>query len=236
MSTPRLFYWPLVACALCGCTLQAGSPAKSIEPEVIQEIKPVEPIPKDTQEILKKLDGTTLSATGGVRFLNTGVLEFGDEKTPITLTVFTEYHCTYCNDFHQEFSQYLQHDFIREGKIKMRLVPFVINKYPNSEDVIRGLLCAGTMGNGLQMHESLSERQETDRLTAMEYIKEVSLDMETFKECLTSEPISKMLNTQKTIAEELDVTLVPTLFLGSEKRVGLPTYADLRGWISTNTP
>ncbi|MDD5469223.1 MAG: thioredoxin domain-containing protein [Candidatus Peribacteraceae bacterium] len=231
MRAPRLFCYCLLASVLCGCTFETGSPREPIEPDAPLIEQPATQQPADTLSLLRQLEGTPLSASGTVRFLSTGILELGKETAPLTLTVFTEYHCAYCNQFYREFIPRLERDFIENGKLKVRFVPFVIRKYPHSEDVLRGFLCAGTMGEVLRMQTLLVNRQEKDRLTAKEYGKELGMDANGLQECMQSESISSMLSSQKAVAENLGVTLVPTFFLETEERIGLPEYADMRGWI-----
>ena len=223
-----------ISTALCACSLQATPNLIPTDKYgsgtgVLKDGKTI-----NTKDLLKKLDGEILNESGAVRFLNTGVLEIGNADANTTLTVFIEYHCTYCNEFHRDFAPRLQEDFIDDETLLIRFVPFEIKKYPNSADAIKGFICAGKMGKGLKMHTLLTERQNKHRSSAIAYAKELQIDEMTFSECLDSEEVKSLLDAQKTIANELDITLVPTFFLNSEKKVGLPYYPDMRGWIRHN--
>ena len=234
MHRSQTLLWLSVSITLCACSLPA---TQNLIPEdksgsgtaTLKEVPVL-----DQQEILEKLDGAILNESDDIQFLQTGVLEIGEANADTTLTVFTEYHCAYCNEFHRDFVPRLQEDFMRDGSFKIRFVPFVINKYPNSADAIKGFICAGKMGKGLKMHKLLTERQNKHRSSAIAYAKELQIDDAVFSKCLDSEDVQSLLDTQKSIADELDITRAPTFFLNSEKKMGLPYYPDIRGWIRQN--
>ncbi len=231
MHRSQALLWLSVSMALCACSLQATPNLIPAEKTGSGTGAPEEKSAINSKEILEKLDGEILNESGAVRFLQTGVLEIGEADANTTLTVFTEYHCAYCNEFHRDFVPRLQEDFVDNGALLIRFVPFEIKKYPNSADAIKGFICAGKMGKGLKMHTLLTERQNKHRSSAIAYAKELQIDEDTFSECLDSEEVQSLIDTQKAIADELDITLVPTFFLNSKKKIGLPYYPDMRGWI-----
>jgi len=217
--------------ALCACTLPVAIPER---PEITEETGAVVEVQKeDFTEGLRKLNAKVLNSSGSVRFLENGILEMGKERAPI-LTVFTEYHSSYSGEFNRYFMPRLQEDFMDRNDLRVRFVSFPLKKYPNSEDIAKGLICAGKMEKALKMHELLTLMQEEKRLTSMDYVEDLGVDPNEFSECLESEDVQKILDSQKAIADELGVSKVPTFFLGNEKTEGLPYYPDLRGWIKEN--
>jgi protein-disulfide isomerase len=182
---------------------------------------------------LRGLDGPALSATGSMRFLQSGILEFGPAEAPHTLTVFTEYHCAYCNEFNADMLPELRREFAETGRLKIRIVPVILAKYPNSTAAAQALLCAGKTGSGSAMHTLLSERENKHRSSVLEYAEELHIEPEGFLGCLDAEETKTMLAGQKTVIDALKITLVPTFILDDEVRTGLPFLADLRGWIES---
>jgi len=160
-----------------------------------------------------------------------GVLSFGDEKAKNTLTIFTEYHCKYCMEFHREYFAEVQNTFIETGDVRVQFVPFLIHKYPNSTNINKGLLCALQMNKGNEMHIALSLGQEERRITAEDHAAELELDAEVFTECMQSEEMNAVLDHQQEVAKQLEIERVPTFILNEEKITGLPSKADMMGWI-----
>ena len=218
----------LLSLALAACTLPVTIPEDT---EIKKETGAIAEVQKeDFTETLRKLNAKVLNSSGSVRFLENGILEIGKERAPI-LTVFTEYHSSYSGEFNRYFMPRLQEDFMNRNDLRVRFVNFPLKKYPNSEDIAKGLICAGKMEKGLQMHELLTLKQEEKRLTSIDYVEDLGVDPTEFEQCLESEDVQKILDNQKAIADELGVEVVPTFFLEGEKIVGLPYYPDLRGWI-----
>lgn len=52
----------------------------------------------------------------------------GDEKAPITIYEYSSFGCSHCADFHLNTLKKLDEDFIKEGKIRVALVYFPIDK------------------------------------------------------------------------------------------------------------
>jgi len=185
----------------------------------------------DVRATLSAFDGAELNGTGSMRFLATGILEFGEADAPHTLTIFTEYHCGYCREFHRSMLPGLIAEFADSGVLNIRIVPFEIHKYVNSRTANQALLCAGKTGSGAAMHALLTERESKHRSSVIEYAEELGINAEDFTACLDAEETSGMLALQRQAAEALGVTFVPTFVLDDELRTGLPLPADLRGWI-----
>jgi len=164
-------------------------------------------------------------------FLSSGAMRIGSSNAPVTLLLFTEYHCEYCREFQKDHFPKLTSDFITPGKLRIETVIFPLEKYPESKNAARALLCSASQNKGLEMHEILFDRIGAERIDPRFYAEEMELDMEAYDSCIESEEIENILIEQKNFAESLEVSLVPTMFINGEKIVGLPFYPDLRGMI-----
>ncbi len=215
---------------LCACTSQAFDEAPVPTQPIVETGATAEEDDSNFAEQLAILDSKTVTGSETERFLESGVLELGAQDAEHTLTVFTEYHCNYCTQFHRNMQNLLE-EFIQSDDLKVRFVFLPLKKYPNSESAIRGLFCAGKMGQGIHMHKLLTERQNKHRSSAIAYADELSIDADAFASCLDSEEVDALIEKHKEIANSLDVTLIPTFFLEEEQITGLPVDADLRGWI-----
>ena len=169
------------------------------------------------------------------RLLPTGILEIGDRDAPLTLLLFTEYHCHYCREFAGDHLPKLLRDFVATKKLRLQIAILPLKKYSLSEPTAIAALCAAAQGKGLAMHAKLLGNLEKDTDAIASYAEELKLEMKLFKECVASDDAKGKIEMQKSLARSLDVTLVPTLFLNGEKSVGLPYWPDLRGMIEEKT-
>ena len=185
---------------------------------------------------LNTLQGHTLTGSSIVRFMDTGILEIGSADAPATLVIFTEYHCKYCWELQAVHFRKLREDFIAPGHLKVQIVILPLEKYPHSEVAAKATICAGQAGKGVSMHETLTSSADRSRQALVEYAEELGMNSEIFSTCLDAEETTVLLKLHKAVAEQTKTTLVPTLFLNREKKVGLPHYPDLRGWIQSKLP
>ena len=160
-----------------------------------------------------------------------GIIEIGSDNAPLTLLLFTEHHCRYCKDFMDEHFPQLQTLYIDPGFLKLQIAVLPLKKYLGSHAAATILLCAAHQGKGLPMHQLLHTRKHSFEHEAALYAVELELDEEAFEQCLASEEAATHIEEQASLAESLDVSLVPTLFLDGEKKVGLPYWPDMKGWI-----
>lgn len=228
-NTMRLAAVCCLTLALLGCEQQS----RLIKPERAPTTETIGAL-AEKRDPLKTLASLTQSvSTGGdlLRVFTSGIIEEGATDASATLTVFTEYHCGYCHRFRAEYMNRLREDFIDAKELKVRFVPGIIAKYPNSADAMKGLLCAMNGQKGLRMDEILTSRSSRHRSSLLEYATETGLNEEAFSACLDSTEAEDRKSALLQAAKELEVTLYPTFFVNDEVIIGLPSYADLRGEI-----
>ncbi|MFH0769810.1 MAG: DsbA family protein [Candidatus Peregrinibacteria bacterium] len=213
---------------LAGCTLPQPSsgippPSPSSPPEERAEAGSSE----------QRSPALILSGSGGVRehLLPTSILELGEATAPVTLLVFTEPHCRYCRDFERTMLPGLTEDFVKQGRLKIDIVIFPLQKYEYSKESAAALLCAAMEGKGLPMHGLLFRGFTKARPTPAAYAEDAGLDPKKFKSCMEDGSTAVILAQHASLARSLAVSLVPTFFLSGEKTIGLPDEADLRGMI-----
>lgn len=194
-------------------------------------------------EIEEESSSSTATGSGTLaeRVAGRGVLDIGAEDSSLTLTVFTNYGCEYCEEFMRDMLPRLENDFMIAGKLRMQIVIVPLKKYPHSTLEASALLCASALEQGQVMHEALRSANIYDRKSLLALAKKIELPMKPFTDCLDAKETNNLLEQQKAFIQEQNVTLIPTFLLnvstplnaGSEKRVGLLSYADLRGWIQS---
>ena len=231
MPIGQKYYTRLLSYAGCLLLLSACR-MQGIAPPPQEELVPAG---ERAEEILHDSQAPEIVETGSLlpveRLLSHGILDLGEREAPLTLLVFTEHHCDYCEEFNSEYFTRLLSDFVQPGKLRIQLASFPLKKYPQSENAAKAVLCAARQNKGLTMNNLLFERVYKDPGSAKNYAKELEMDIEAFDVCMESEEPQGILEQQKGWAQSLGVQYVPTFFLNGEKFVGLPYYADLRGRI-----
>lgn len=154
--------------------------------------------------------------------LPTGILELGSDTAPLTLFLFTEHDCAYCKEFHKEQLPLLLAQYVSTNKLRLQIIPFVLQKYEYSERRAVEALCATAQGKGLQMHNALFDDKPYNDL---------ELDEERFTNCLQTPESVDLVQKQQQWAKDMGVQFVPSILLNDELLEGLPYYADIRGRI-----
>ena len=159
------------------------------------------------------------------------LLEIGSGSAAITLLLVDNPSCAYCREVWEQDVPRLQADFITPGTLRLEVATLPMKKYPESEQEARALYCAAVQGKGAQMHGALFDLPQHTDAALLNAATALGLDVPTFRTCLTSPEASTSLHEQQALEKKWKITLAPTLILEGEKKVGLQSYADLRGWI-----
>lgn len=156
------------------------------------------------------------------RYLSGGILEIGSTDAPVILRAFINTSSEYSKRFHTEIVPRLKKDFVETGTVRLQMVPMHLQKYPASDDAAMLLHCASQSGSGSAMLDLLFTTVTLTTKTAPQYAT-----------CVKDPVMRQSLDLDRAYAQEMGVTLVPTLLINGQKIIGLPEYADLRGMLRT---
>jgi len=209
--------------------------ACSLQPPNAEKRNTEIPASERVEKVLHDSEAPEIVETGALlpteRLLSSGTIDIGNPDAPLTLLVFTEHHCNYCKEFNSEHLLRLIADFVQSGKLRVQIAYFPLQKYPQSINAAKAVLCAATQQKGLALNNILFERVYKGPGSAKNYAKELEMDTTLFAACMEDAETVATVTRQKEWAQSLGVEYVPTFFLNGEKFVGLPYYADLRGRI-----
>lgn len=217
LCVPMRFGWKLAGlCPLLFLAACAVPPAPSPSPE--QSAPPSASSSKPTADVREEI------ASGAT-------IDMGEPTAPLDLVLFTNHACGYCRDFHDALLPRLQEDFIAPGKLRLRVALLPIRKYPGSDLEAAALFCAKRQDRTWELHDALFGLTDRSQEAVTAQARGLKMDAEAFTACLPSPEAQSFAQIQGITASRLGVTLAPTLFIGNEKHVGLPAYAELRSWI-----
>ncbi len=166
------------------------------------------------------------------RTLSGGLLEIGDQKAPVRITLFLNHSSPYSQRFFRDLLPRLTEDFVRSNKVRLDIVPVAFKKYPESASDASALFCAAAEGKGQKMNDLLfgptttpTEQKKQRRL--------IGINETLYQACLKGTAVQSALSAQSAMAASRGVTLVPTYFINDAKYVGLPEYSDLKGQVTS---
>lgn len=142
----------------------------------------------------------------------------GPADAPVTLVVFTEYLCPFC----QRLEPVLDQLRAAYGD-RIRIVYRFRTVHPGADELAAAALAAHRQGKFRMFHERLFENQQLLRERPqfpVRLARELGLDVERFRADLRSESIRKQVEGDAAEAERLGVSGVPTTFLNGRKLSG----------------
>jgi len=142
----------------------------------------------------------------------------GPADAPVTLVVFTEYLCPFC----QRLEPVLDQLRAAYGD-RIRIVYRFRTVHPGADALAAAALAAHRQGKFRLFHERLFENQQLLRERPqfpVRLAQELGLDVERFRADLRSESIRKQVEGDGMEAERLNVSGVPTTFLNGRRLSG----------------
>lgn len=135
-------------------------------------------------------DGTSAPYQGAV---------LGDPNAPVTFTIYADFQCPFCLQFHQDVYPQIIDDFVRDGKVKIEFREFPAlggadlgSDGNESVQAAEAAVCAGEQGKYIEYSDKLYANQRgenqgafnNDRLKT--FADELGLDTGKFNDCLDS--------------------------------------------------
>lgn len=225
----RLFFSLLVPVALGACTIPSDTAQPPTEPATSSSLSGTVKIDTSTGETIDA-PASTGSSIIKERLLSSGMAEVGAANAPVSLMLFTDSSCGYCRDFHEDLLPRLMNDYVRSGKVRISVVPFVVRKYENSESSALAQLCAARQSKGMAMQDLLF-RESPGTAAYRAALDTLQLDQERFAQCMDDPATRTTMEAHQSIARSLGITLIPSYTINGKLHTGLPDYPDMRGMI-----
>lgn len=215
----------LALLALCACTVPSvPPPAVPAQPSSATGSAASEPQAEPAPP------AGTGSAVIDERLLPSGMAEVGAANAPVSLTLFTNAECGYCRDFHEDLLPRLMNDYVRTGRVRLAVSPFIVRKYAGSEATALAQICAARQGKGMAMQDLLF-RERVDTPAYRTALAAMEVDQNELARCVDDASARAVMDARQAAAAALGVTLIPSYVIQDRLYTGLPDYPDLRGQI-----
>lgn len=142
----------------------------------------------------------------------------------VTMTVFTDYACTFCRASLADIDRLLRED--RNLKVVFRELPILS---PDSEPAARLALAAARRGRYMPMHRALFETGTPDADARRDAA--VNLDVANDSAALGDAAITRELETNVALARDLGIDGTPSWVIGDRMLTGAVGYDQLRAAI-----
>jgi protein-disulfide isomerase len=149
----------------------------------------------------------------------------GNPKGDVTVVEFFDYHCGYCKRFYPEIAKLLHDD--KNVRVVFKEFPILS---PDSDLAARAALAVYNINKAkyfdyhillMQTNSEFTEAMLTDKA------KEVGIDAEAFRKAFHDPEISKDIDRNKVLANNLAITGTPSIIVGTEFMPGAISYEIL---------
>ncbi len=156
----------------------------------------------------------------------------GEADAPVTVIIFGDYECPFCERLYQETEKPLRTDYIQTGKVKVVYRDYPLSFHPNAMPAAEAAECAGEQGKYWQYHDALFERQST--LATLNYTTlagELGLNTTQFKTCVDTHKYADEIAKDLADGEAAGVDGTPASFINGQLISGAVPYATFKAAI-----
>jgi len=145
----------------------------------------------------------------------------GSSEAPLKLIEYSDFGCGYCRRFHQETFAALSEQFVENGRIEWKFMPFITGMFENSLTVTEAAECTLEQDAGLfeSFSDRLWERQpdwkgsSDPASVARGWAREMGVDLDRFDSCLAEDRRLERIANATMVAQQLGVRGTPTFWL-----------------------
>jgi protein-disulfide isomerase len=156
------------------------------------------------------------AAEPAVRIKSVGTTAvLGRADAPVTMIEFSDYECTYCQQYHAVAFDSIKRDFIDSGKLRYVVRDFPLPMHRQAIVAARAARCAGEQGRFWEMRHAMfatTDLLDVDMLA--ELGRGLKLDEAALRSCVTSERHDAGIRKDMAEAASAGVNATPAFVLG----------------------
>jgi len=142
----------------------------------------------------------------------------GPAEAPVTIVVFSDFECPYCQVFAQTMQQ-VKDEYGNRVRIVFRQFP--LNIHPNAPKAAEASLCAHEQDKFWEMHDLMFEEQrQLDMASLMDKAERIDIDVPEFEACLDSGKYAEQIEEDMQAATRMGVEGTPAVFINGMPVVG----------------
>ena len=154
-----------------------------------------------------------IAASGKVR---------GDPKAPVSLLVFADFQCPYCQVFAVGAERQIEASYVKDGKVSITFKSYPVvdgSTIGESTWAAQAAECANLQGKFWDYHDKLYDVWVGEfagtytKLKLKQYAADLKLDTAAFNQCLDSDATRSAVQADTAEARRMGVQGTPTLFV-----------------------
>lgn len=153
----------------------------------------------------------------------------GGENASVTIVEFSDFECPYCSKVNATLDQ-VSEKYGDKVRIVFRQFPLT-SIHPNAQKAAEASLCAGEQGHFWPVHDWLFANQKSLSVPEIQKaVAEMGVDMDTFKECMTSGKYASGIEMDVAAGMKVGVSGTPAIFVNGRPlsgAVGYDTIAEI---------
>lgn len=153
----------------------------------------------------------------------------GDINAPVTIFMYTNYNCTYCDEFFETRFQELNEEFFETGIARLIIRNQASSEDPLSLTAAKAAYCAYAEGVYLPMHRKIL--QNYDSLTQDSlflWAKNLGTDSSSFVSCLDNPSLNQIILDNRKESRSLGIRGTPAFVIGDNILLGKRSLAKFR--------
>lgn len=166
-----------------------------------------------------------------------GDIRLGNESSPLTVTLFSDFACEYCKEYHATFKELVA---TYGDRVNFVFKHFPLPMHPEAPQAALAASCADAQGFFLPYAELLFERQSdwTKRSDSTQTLKNYAwrikgLKGQEFAQCMDEKRFQGTIEADQKLAEDYNLQAAPVTFVGTEFLSGAAPKAELEALINT---
>lgn len=158
----------------------------------------------------------------------------GNADAPVTLTVFSDFECQYCNEYYQTIKKVLKE---YEGKIRVVWKHFPLPTYAGANNAAAAAQCAADQGHFepyadlLFNHQKEWSKKNEERLFIEYARRTIGVDTNVFTTCLSGTSTKDKVDADEKLALSFGLESAPSTFIDKDLVTGSIPEKDLHSLI-----
>lgn len=151
----------------------------------------------------------------------------GPEDAPVTIIMFSDYQCVFCQRWYLEVMQPLMQNY--EGKIRFVYRDFPLSSiHASATATAEAANCASEQGKYWDFFNAVFSGSDTlSDETIQKYANAINLDIEQFNHCVSTHKFQAEVEADYSYAAALGVQSTPTFFVNGIPIIGAQPYETL---------
>ena len=137
----------------------------------------------------------------------------GSPEAPIALVVFSDFECPFCRSFAQTTFQTFRDEYVSKGKVLVSFRHLPLKSHQLAKPAAQATVCAAEQGKFWALHDTFFA-EPTTLLNIDRAMKDIGGDTAAFASCKVSEKTSKAVESDRALADALEIGATPTFLVG----------------------